>query len=47
MDATHTLAYIFVQIGVGTPDNGPLFGCNYNGTSFNSIDTSINTYLFG
>ena len=23
MDATHTLAYIFVQIGVGTPDNAP------------------------
>ena len=23
MDATHTFAYIFVQIGVGTPDNAP------------------------
>ena len=23
MDATHTFAYIFVQLGVGTPDNAP------------------------
>ena len=23
MDTTHTFAYIFVQIGVGTPDNAP------------------------